>query len=154
MRGLANSTTASYRGNLGILKLEDGNLIFVNRSGFRNQKDYVVQSIPVASIRSMNVEDAKKTLLGVQMPLLVIMVDSSKMPGIPRHEFQVVAPAQWITVIQDEMKKVPAQGAQSTQPTYVKEIVREIVKYPCPYCNALIEITASRCPSCGAPQKK
>jgi rubrerythrin len=84
----------------------------------------------------------------------VIVVDTSKMPGIPRHEFQLDAPEQWIATIQNEMKTREASSAQTVQPTYVKEVVREIVKYPCPYCSALIEVTSSQCPFCGAPQKK
>ena len=146
MRGLAYSTTASYRGNLGILKLEDGNLILLQRSGLLNPKDYVVQTIPVKAIRSMSVQ-------GTMKRVLVVIVDSSMHPGIPRHEFSVSSPEQWIEAIQTEMRKVTEMN-QSPQPTYIKEVVREIVKYPCPYCNSLIEVTSARCPICGAPQKK
>ena len=146
MRGLAYSTTASYRGNLGILKLEDGNLILLQRSGLLNPKDYVVQTIPVKAIRSMSVQ-------GTMKRVLVVIVDSSMHPGIPRHEFSVSSPEQWIEAIQTEMRKVTEMN-QSPQPTYIKEVVREIVKYPCPYCNSLIEVTSTRCPICGAPQKK
>ncbi len=32
-----------------------------------------------------------------------------------------------------------------------KEIVKEIVKVPCAYCGVLVDITSTRCPSCGAP---
>ncbi len=32
-----------------------------------------------------------------------------------------------------------------------KETIREIVKVPCAYCGVLMEITYSKCPSCGAP---
>ncbi|MDE1819486.1 MAG: hypothetical protein KGJ23_00260 [Euryarchaeota archaeon] len=32
-----------------------------------------------------------------------------------------------------------------------KETIREIVKVPCPYCSALVQITDKRCGSCGAP---
>lgn len=102
----------------------------------------------------MDTQQTRKPILGIKTPVLVIWVDTSKMPGIPRHEFHVDAPQQWIGAIQDEMKKDAAQGAQFAQPTYVKEVVREIVKYPCPYCNTLIEVTSTRCPICGAPQKK
>ncbi len=34
-----------------------------------------------------------------------------------------------------------------------RETIREIVKMPCKYCGTLIEVTATRCPSCGAPFK-
>jgi hypothetical protein len=144
---LTYSSSASYRGGLGVLKIENGNLVFVKRSGIVNQMDYVVQTIPLRAIRSVKVQ-------GTMKRMLVIMVDSSMHSGIPRHEFSVPVPEQWISAIQNEMKADRQQVAQSQQPTYVKEVVREIVKYPCPYCNSLIEVTSSRCPICGAPQKK
>ncbi len=147
MRGLSYSSSASYRGGLGVLKIECGNLVFVKRSGIVNQKDYVVQTIPLKAIRSVVVQ-------GTMKRMLVIMVDSSIHSGIPRHEFSVPAPEQWIAAIQNEKTMDRLQVAQSPQPTYIKEVVREIVKYPCPYCNSLIEVTSSRCPICGAPQKK
>lgn len=34
------------------------------------------------------------------------------------------------------------------------EIIREIVKIPCEYCDTLIENTCTFCPCCGAPQKR
>ena len=147
MSRLAYSSSASYRGGLGVLKIESGNLIFVKRSGLVNPKDYVVQTIPIKAIRSTSVQ-------GTMKRVLVVMVDSSMHSGIPRHEFTVPVPEQWISAIQNEMKADRQQVAQSQQPTYVKEVVREIVKYPCLYCNSLIEVTSSRCPICGAPQKK
>ena len=147
MSELTYSSSASYRGGLGVLKIEDGSLVFVKRSGIVNQMDYVVQTIPLRAIRSVKVQ-------GTMKRMLVIMVDSSMHSGIPRHEFSVPVPEQWISAIQNEVKADRQQVAQSQQPTYVKEVVREIVKYPCPYCNSLIEVTSSRCPICGAPQKK
>jgi hypothetical protein len=144
---LPYSSSASYRGGLGILKIENGNLIFVKRSGILNQKDFVVQTIPLKAIRSVDVQ-------GTMKRMLVIMVDSSIQSGIPRHEFSVPAPEQWIAAIQNEKMMDRQQVVQQPQPTHVKEVIREIVKYPCPYCNSLIEVTSSRCPICGAPQKK
>jgi hypothetical protein len=146
VRELAYSSSASYRGGLGVLKIDSGNLIFIKRSGLVNPKDYVVQTIPVKAIRSMSVQ-------GTMKRVLVVMVDTSMHSGIPRHEFSVPSPEQWIGAIQSEMKKV-AEMTQSPQPTYIKEVVREIVKYPCPYCNSLIEVTSAKCQFCGAPQKK
>lgn len=32
-----------------------------------------------------------------------------------------------------------------------KETIREIVKIPCKYCGTLVDVTLTRCPSCGAP---
>jgi len=37
---------------------------------------------------------------------------------------------------------------------YEKETIKEIVKVPCPYCGTLVENTATKCPSCGAPSKR
>jgi hypothetical protein len=102
----------------------------------------------------MHAKNSNRMLLGMQRPVLVIVVDTSKMPGIPRHEFQVDAPEQWITTIQSGMASQSAEATDHPHPTVVKEVVREIVKYPCPYCNTLMEVTLNRCPSCGAPQKK
>ena len=154
MSWLSHSTLASYRGTSGILRIENGNLVFVKRSGFLNQRDYVIQSIPLRAIRSIDVHKGMTSLLGIGPLALVIMVDTSAMPGIPRHEFYVDDPGQWIRVIQEETNSQAVRESQSRQPVYVKEVVREIVKYPCPYCNSLIEVTSSRCPVCGAPQKK
>jgi hypothetical protein len=144
---MAYSSSASYRGSLGVLRMENGNIIFVTRSGLVNRKDYIAQTIPLKAIRVVNIQGTVKRLL-------VIMTDSAKLPGIPRHEFSVPSPDQWITAIQNEIEMDRRQTAQSQQPTYIKEVVREIVKYPCPYCNSLIEVTSARCPVCGAPQKK
>ncbi|TFH04256.1 MAG: hypothetical protein E4H14_15150 [Candidatus Thorarchaeota archaeon] len=151
---MSYSSPASYRGNPGTLELENGMLKFITRSGLVSRRDYVVQSIPLRAIRSMNTQGVNKVFGMVQRPLLVVVVDTSEMPGIPRHEFHLDAPDQWIAAIQNEMKVRDAESAKTVQPTYVKEVVREIVKYPCPYCSVLIEVTQSRCPSCGAPQKK
>jgi len=151
---LSYSSPAWYRGNPGVLELENGQLKFVTRSGLVNRKDYVTQSIPLKAIKSMNVQRANKILGMVQKPILVVVVDTTEMSGIPRHEFQVDTPEPWITAIQSGMASQSAETTHSSQPTIVKEVVREIVKYPCPYCNALIEVTSSKCPFCGAPQKK
>jgi len=32
-----------------------------------------------------------------------------------------------------------------------KEIIKEIVKVPCAYCGVLMDITSTKCPTCGAP---
>lgn len=151
---LSYSSPASYRGSRGVLRLENGCLNFSSRSGLFSTRDYLIQSIPVTAIRSMHAQGSNRMLLGIQGPVLVIVVDTTKMPGIPRHEFQVDAPEQWIAAIQNGMRSQSAETTHPPQPVLVKEVVREIVKYPCPYCNALIEVTSSRCPFCGAPQKR
>lgn len=144
---LTYSSSAAYRNNLGTLKIENHNLVFVRRRGLISQKEFVTQTIPIRSIRSLEIQ-------GTRRRMLVIAVDTSVFSGLPRHEFDVPFPEEWIDFIQKEMNVIGAMASQSLQPTYVKEIVREIVKYPCPYCNSLIEINLNKCPSCGAPQKK
>ena len=154
MSALSYSSPARYRGNPGILELENGHLKFVTRSGLVNRRDYVIQSIPLKAIKSMKVQRANKILGMVQKPILVIVVDTSEMQGIPRHEFHLDAPERLLASIQSEMNDLRAPSTHTVQSTSVKEVVKEIVKYPCPYCNTLMEITLTRCPSCGAPQKR
>ena len=147
MSQLSYSSPARYRANKGVLTLDGGKLVFSRRGRLLDQSEYIVQTIPLTSIRSVEARYARS-------PALVITVDSSSFSGIPRHEFLVDAPGPWVSSIKGEMDKVESRPVESPQPIYVKEVVREIVKYPCPYCNALIEVTSSRCPSCGAPQRK
>ena len=40
------------------------------------------------------------------------------------------------------------------QVVYQKETIKEVVKIPCSYCGTLVENTATKCPSCGAPFKR
>ena len=157
MSHLSYLSPASYRGNIGILKIENQSLVFIKRSGIMNPKDYIVQSIPLRAISSMAMSKGKANVFGVQSSVLTLNTDPSKMSGIPRHEFRVASPKQWMNVIQDEINQIKREISRMddpVKPTYVKEIVREIVKYPCPYCRTLIEVTTDRCPSCGAPQAK
>ena len=141
------SSLASYRGNKGTLKVERGNLVFASQAGLVNRREYVLQTIPISAVRSAQVQGRVRSAL-------VVLVDASVVSGIPRHEFLVDAPAAWVDVIESEMQTISAQSTQRQQPAFVKEIVREVVKYPCPYCSVLIEVTSNRCPSCGAPQKR
>lgn len=130
-----------------MLRLEDGKLVFARRGGLIDRGEYIIQTIPLWSIRSVEARNSMK-------PTLVVLIEGSVVSGIPRHEFIVDAPGPWVSAIQSEMKKVEVRAHQSPQPIYVKEVVREIVKYPCPYCNSLIEVTSTSCPVCGAPQRK
>ena len=157
MSCLSLTSPASYRGNRGILKIENRSLVFIKRSGIMNPRDYIVQTIPLRAIRSMATSKGKANAFGMRTPVLTLITDPSKMSGIPRHEFGVASPKKWMSAIQgeiDQMKREASRMDNSPKPTYVKEIVREIVKYPCPYCRSLIEVTSERCPSCGAPQSK
>ena len=44
---------------------------------------------------------------------------------------------------------------KTTNQSSVKEvtIIKEIVKIPCTYCNQLVDITANKCPNCGANKR-
>ena len=46
------------------------------------------------------------------------------------------------------------QAMTGSHVVYEKETIKEIVKIPCAYCGTLVENTASKCPSCGAPFKR
>jgi hypothetical protein len=51
----------------------------------------------------------------------------------------------------------PLLGSDSSSPAAVsvqreREIIREIVRTPCSHCGILIDNTALKCPSCGAPR--
>lgn len=126
----------------------------MKRSGVISKKDYIVQTIPLRTIRSIETQRDKVLFLGARTPILIVLVDPSKVSGIPRHEFGVAAPEQWEYAIRIAMEAEALREIESRQSTYVKEVVREVVKYPCPYCRTLIEVTSERCPSCGAPQAK
>ncbi len=62
-----------------------------------------------------------------------------------------LAPA---AAVQAQAAPAPAPGVQIEKIIHEKETIREIVKVPCGYCGTLVEITATKCPSCGAPLKK
>jgi hypothetical protein len=51
-------------------------------------------------------------------------------------------------VVNEEMKETPTVHRE-------KEIVtREVVRIPCRHCGSLVDQTASKCPSCGAPMSR
>jgi hypothetical protein len=115
-----------------------------------SKRQYVVAVIPVDAIQSMAVE-------GLIVKKLVVLVDGRRVPGIPRHEYEVPDPQKWMFEIQKEMsmggpgQPYPYPPIAPVQQTYVKETIREVVKVPCKYCGHLNETTWQNCPSCGAP---
>lgn len=140
------SSRGKYRGSPGTLTVGGGRLVFTRVDGLISKKERVVATIPTHAIVSVNVE-------GLVGKKLVVLVDGSKVPGIPRHEFQVRNPHDWRAAILKEMgsggpAEPKSHGAQKE--VYVKEITREIVKVPCSYCGALNEVTEKKCMSCGA----
>lgn len=144
------SSAGKYRDTSGTLTIGGGKLVFTRTDGLISKRERIVVTIPTDAIVSVDVE-------GMIGKKLVILVDGTKVPGIPRHEFKVGDPYQWMNVIKGEM--VSGAGRQTSQqaqpkPTrdvYVKEVLREVVKVPCKYCGALNEVTEKKCCSCGAP---
>jgi len=105
----------------------------------------VAVRIPLDAIVNVNMESS---FFGGKK--LVILTDSLKFPGIPRHEFEVSDPDQWVNVLQTRMYKITEEEMKE-EVKIVKE--REIVKIPCYYCGTLNAITEKACSKCGAPVK-
>jgi hypothetical protein len=139
------SISGKYRGSSGTLTLSGGNLMFTRIDGFLSKTQRVVVKIPLDAIDNVNVEGR----IGKK---LVILVDSSKCRGIPRHEFDVSNPYDAMKEIQENIEAEMAKAAQPQEP--VKEIhtreVTSIVKVPCPFCGKLNEVTENKCSGCGA----
>jgi hypothetical protein len=145
------STGGKYRGTSGTLTVGSGNLVFTRVDGIISQSQRLVISIPLNAIVNINVE-------GVMFKKLVVLVDGSKVPGIPRHEFEVGDPYNWVNAIRYEISinqqsqpqySPQPQQMQSQREVIIKETVREIVKIPCSFCGTLNEITEKRCSGCG-----
>jgi hypothetical protein len=76
---------------------------------------------------------------------------TTKAPPTPS---QNIAPPVSQPVIQAQAAQASAPVTQVEKIIHEKETIREIVKIPCAYCGTLIEITAAKCPNCGALLKK
>jgi hypothetical protein len=142
------SSVGKYRGTKGILTVGGGSLVFTRKDGLISKKERVVVTIPTDAVVNVNIE-------GMIRKKLVILVDGTKVPGIPRHEFELADPYRWKNAIQTEMgskiiKQSQPPQSQPTKEIHVKEIIREIVKIPCKYCGTLNEITEKKCSNCGA----
>lgn len=62
------------------------------------------------------------------------------------------------TALNDNSTNVRNAAAKAINAMHIpmvgdKTIVKEVVKLPCKYCGTLVEITETKCPSCGAPLK-
>ena len=140
-----------YRGCNGLLSINGGNLVFTRQDrGFRSQTERVAGVIPINVVVSMNIEGGAG--LFTKTKKLVILVDSTRLQGIPRHEFEVADPYHFQKVIQTEIDSQLAKQAQSHQSVkeiYTREIT-SVVKIPCPYCGGLNEVTEKKCAGCGA----
>jgi hypothetical protein len=140
-----------YRGTSGLLSINSGNLVFTRQDrGFFSQTERVGGIIPINAILSMNIESGSG--LFAKTKKLVLIVDGTKLQGIPRHEFEVADPYHFQKVIQSEIDSQLARQAQSQQAVkevYVREVT-SVVKIPCPYCGGLNEVTEKKCAGCGA----
>jgi len=137
------SSVGKYRGTKGILTVGGGSLVFTRKDGLISKKERVVVTIPTNAIVNVNIE-------GMMRKKLVILVDGTKVPGIPRHEFEIADPYKWKNAIQTEMVSGVVKQPQPAKEVHVKEVIREIVKVPCKYCGTLNEITEKKCSNCGA----
>jgi hypothetical protein len=57
-------------------------------------------------------------------------------------------------ITEDEFQMKKRQllfGGKDGTVFHEKEIIKEIVKVPCAYCGVLMDITSTKCPTCGAP---
>lgn len=144
--------SCKYRSCPGILSINSGNIVFTRQDrGLFSQREVVVATIPTTAIISMNVEAAGLGIMSKNKNL-VILVDQTKIPGVPRHEFEVSDPYHFMKIIQNE---IDSQLAKQSQPhqlvkeVYVKEVT-SVVKVPCPYCGVLNEVTEKKCSGCGS----
>ena len=142
---MAYSGNGKYRGAPGNLSVSGGNILFTRTEGLLSKTQRIVVKIPVNAIQNINVE-------GMITKKLVILVDNSIVPGIPRHEFELSNPYDAMTAIQGEMNDEIAKASQPHEPVkevYVKEVT-SVIKVPCQFCGSLNEITEKKCSSCGA----
>jgi len=139
------SGSGKYRGASGNLTVSGGALTFMRTDGFISKTQRIVIKIPVNAIANVNVE-------GLMGKKLVILVDASKLQGIPRHEFDIANPYDAMKAIREEMDTEVAKASApqvSVKEVYVKEVT-SIVKVPCSYCGVLNEVTEKKCAGCGA----
>ncbi len=118
--------------------------MFSKLEGMLSKRERILVSIPLDAVLDLRAE-------GLLRKRLVILVDGRKVPGIPRHEFDVPDPFLWIQRIREE---IAAHGSRNFQPgerVHIREVIREVVKVPCKYCGALVESTARRCHACNGP---
>jgi ribosomal protein L40E len=141
----SHASPAKYGGVSGTLAFDRDTLTFTRMDGIFKKTMRVAVRIPLDAIVNVNMES---NLFGRKK--LVILTDGLKFPGIPRHEFEVPDPDQWVNVLQTRMNKITEEEMKE-EVKIVKE--REIVKIPCRYCGALNAITETVCSKCGAPVK-
>lgn len=144
---------AKYRNAQGTLTASTEKLIFTRVDGLFSKREVVVIAIPTDAILDINVER------GILSKKIVVLVDNTRVPGIPRHEFEVPDPPKWVSAIRSEMMGKVEQKMnpkEFPQTTVIREIIREREKeiyVRCQYCEALVPEGEGKCPNCGARMK-
>lgn len=90
----------------------------------------------------------------IGVPELLMMVP---VVGLVVGFFMLLARSRKLSGTNDEFaKRQPSQTPRSDAHLIVREreVIREVVKIPCPYCSTLVESTEARCAQCGAPQRR
>ncbi len=141
---------AKYRDAQGTLTASTERLVFTSVDGFLSKREIVVITIPTDAILDIKVER------GIFSKKIIVLVDNARVPGIPRHEFEVPDPAKWVSALRSEMmgKQEQKRGPQEFQrTTVIKETIKEREKeiyIRCQYCEALVPEGEDTCSNCGA----
>ena len=100
------------------------------------------------TLRDMTTVNAKHARLGGQ-ELLITTKNANNGFGTTQITFNIaVIPEQWVTKINN--LRIPLSSTVS--PTIVIE--KEVVKIPCKYCGALMDVFRNNtCSQCGAPAR-
>jgi hypothetical protein len=136
------SVSCKYRGTYGNLNVSGGAITFTRTDGFFTKAQRIIIKIPVNAIADVNVE-------GMISKKLVILVDASKLQGIPRHEFDIANPYNAMQAIREELDAEIAKASNPQVPIKELHEVTTIVKIKCSYCGTLNEITDKKCSGCG-----
>ncbi len=104
------------------------------------------QDIPVAQGFDASAGDQKQFPVEATVP----MFQSTRAGGSITYSLKAVVAVKGRPDLTAEFKPSVMPATVVTQVTQV--IQREVVKVPCKYCGALIEVTSgtNKCPNCGA----
>ncbi len=131
---------AKYHGTKGKLFLTNKKVTFeYKKRGVFFKGEYFAVILPLERILETSIVG-----IGPFKKLCINTVRDQTSFGISRYEFSVKYPETWKAKI-EVTKTTPTIIPQRE----VKEIIKEIVKIKCPYCDMLVENTLSKCPNCG-----
>lgn len=130
---------AKYHGTKGTLYLTNKKISFdYEKRGIVFKGKYSAVNLPFERISEVSVIG-----VGPFKKLAINTVRNQSSFGVPRYEFNVNDPQTWKTEIE-----VARRTQVAVPQKEVKEIIKEIVKIRCPYCDMLVESTLARCPNC------